>query len=95
MDVIPVPFVSERKHMITRCEMVLDKGSLRIHPKFEKLIVSLRTSVEQYGISDKDLTSYNDIFDAFILAPRLRPFLRFEQDLHIVRIIQCSFWHQI
>lgn len=27
MDVIPVPFVSEHKHMITRCKMVSDRGS--------------------------------------------------------------------
>ena len=74
MDVIPVPFVSEHKHMITRCKMVSDKGYLSIHPKFEKLIISLRTAVEQDGILDKELTSYNDIFDAFRLALKYHRF---------------------
>jgi hypothetical protein len=74
MNVIPVPFVSEHKHMITRCKLIVDSGSLLIHPKFEKLIVSLRTAVEQDGTLDKDLTSYNDIFDAFRLALKYHKF---------------------
>ena len=41
---------------------------MQIHPKFEKLIVSLRTAIEEEGVLDKELTSYNDIFDAFRLA---------------------------
>jgi hypothetical protein len=68
MDVIPVHFVSEHKHMITRCKMILEKSLLELHPKLEKLIISLRTAVEEDGILDKELTSYNDIFDAFRLA---------------------------
>jgi hypothetical protein len=74
MNIIPVAFVSEHKHMITRCKIVVDRGTLRIHPKLEKLIVSLRTAVEQDGILDKDLTSYNDIFDAFRLALKYHKF---------------------
>jgi hypothetical protein len=68
MDVIPVPFVTQHKHMITRCKMILEKGQFEVHPKFEKLIVSLRTAIEEEGVLDKELTSYNDIFDAFRLA---------------------------
>lgn len=68
MDVIPVPFVTQHKHIITRCKMILEKGQFEVHPKFEKLIVSLRTAIEEEGVLDKELTSYNDIFDAFRLA---------------------------
>lgn len=68
MDVIPVHFASEHKTMITRCKMMLEQGLLQIHPKFDKLIVSLRTAIEEEGNLDKELTSYDDIFDAFRLA---------------------------
>jgi hypothetical protein len=74
MDVIPVHFVSEHKHMITRCKMILEKSLLELHPKLEKLIISLRTAVEEDGILDKELTSYNDIFDAFRLALKYNKF---------------------
>lgn len=48
--------------------MMLEQGLLQIHPKFDKLIVSLRTAIEEEGNLDKELTSYDDIFDAFRLA---------------------------
>jgi hypothetical protein len=43
--------------------------SITINPKFDKLITSLRTAVENgEGLLDKETTSYNDIFDAFRLS---------------------------
>jgi hypothetical protein len=74
MDIIPVQFVSEHKTMITRCKMILEKGILQVHPKYEKLIIALRTAIEEEGILDKNLTSYNDIFDAFRLALKYHKF---------------------
>jgi hypothetical protein len=74
MDIIPVQFVSEHKTMITRCKMILEKGILQVHPKYEKLIIALRTAIEEEGIMDKNLTSYNDIFDAFRLALKYHKF---------------------
>jgi hypothetical protein len=42
---------------------------IEINPyRFDKLITSLITAVDNDGILDKDSTSYNDIFDAFRLA---------------------------
>jgi hypothetical protein len=42
---------------------------IAINPdKFDKLITSLRTAVDNDGTLDKESTSYNDIFDAFRLA---------------------------
>ena len=46
---------------------------LSIH-KFDKLITSLRTAVDNDGVLDKEATSYNDIFDAFRLALRFYHF---------------------
>jgi hypothetical protein len=51
--------------------MILEQepGKIAINPdKFDKLITSLRTAVDNDGTLDKEATSYNDIFDAFRLA---------------------------
>ena len=46
-----------------------DRGKIAINPdRFDKLITSLRTAVDNDGTLDKEATSYNDIFDAFRLA---------------------------
>jgi hypothetical protein len=43
-----------------------DGGRIAINPdRFDKLITSLRTAVDNDGKLDKESTSYNDIFDAF------------------------------
>jgi hypothetical protein len=34
----------------------------------DKLITAFRTEVDNYGILDKEATSYNGVFDVFILA---------------------------
>jgi hypothetical protein len=69
MKVIPVHFGREHKSMLTHCKMLLEKGALQIEPRFDKLIISLRTAVENgEGILDKQATSYDDLFDAFRLA---------------------------
>jgi hypothetical protein len=74
MDIIPVQFVSEHKTMITRCKMILEKGILQVHSKFDKLIIALRTAIEEDGNLDKELTSYHDIFDALRLALKYQKF---------------------
>ena len=46
-----------------------DRRKIAINPdKFDKLITSLRTAVDNDGVLDKKAISYNDIFDAFRLA---------------------------
>ena len=50
--------------------MLFEKGHVSINQKHDKLIASLRTAVENEGIPDKEVTSYDDIFDAFRLALR-------------------------
>ena len=71
MKIVPVNFNSEHKAMLGHCKMLLehDGGRIAINPnRFDKLITSLRTAVDNDGTLDKEATSYNDIFDAFRLA---------------------------
>ncbi len=71
MRIVPVNFNKEHKAMLGHCKMIMenDDGRIAINPdKFDKLITSLRTAVDNDGTLDKESTSYNDIFDAFRLA---------------------------
>jgi hypothetical protein len=49
-----------------------DGRHIAINPKFDKIITSLRTAVENKGALDKDATSYDGVFDAFRLAILIR-----------------------
>jgi hypothetical protein len=71
MKIAPVNFNKEHKAMLGHCKMILEHEprKIAIKPdKFDKLIISLRTAVDNDGTLDKESTSYNDIFDAFRLA---------------------------
>jgi hypothetical protein len=74
MTVIPVNFSTEHKAMLSHCKMLFEKGQISVSSKHDKLITSLRTAVENEGVLDKEVTSYNDIFDAFRLALRFYSF---------------------
>ena len=78
MTVVPVNFAKEHKDMIAHCRNLMSNGLVSIYPKqrFDKLITSLRTAVDNKGTLDKEATSYSDIFDAFRLAMK---FYRFDQ----------------
>jgi hypothetical protein len=57
--------------MLTHTKKVLEYNgcSIAINPKFEKLLTSLKTAVENGESSlDKEATSYDDIFDAFRMS---------------------------
>ena len=65
--------------MLVHAKKILEcnGGSIAINPTFDKLITSIRTSVEnREGLLDKEVTSYDDIFDAFRLAMK---FYHFEE----------------
>jgi hypothetical protein len=69
--VVSVHFAREHKRMLAHAKKVLEYnvGSIAINPKFDKLIISLRTAVENgEGLLDKEATSYDDIFDAFRMS---------------------------
>ena len=74
MVVIPVNFSTEHKAMLGHIKMLFEEGHISINPKHDKLITSLRTAVENEGVLDKEVTSYDDIFDAFRLALRFYSF---------------------
>ena len=77
MRIVPVNFNTEHKAMLGHCKMILenDGGRIAINPdKFDKLITSLRTAVDNDGTLEKEATSYNDIFDAFRLALKFYSF---------------------
>jgi len=79
MKVVPVNFNKEHKAMLGHCKMILeqDPRKIAINPdRFDKLITSLRTAIDNDGTLDKESTSYNDIFDAFRLALK---FYHFEE----------------
>ena len=75
MVVIPINFSTEHKAMLGHAKMMLEDGYISIdQKKHDKLITSLRTAVENEGVLDKEVTRYNDIFDAFRLALRFYSF---------------------
>jgi hypothetical protein len=71
MRIVPVNFHSEHKAMLGHCKMILenDGGRIAINPdRFDKVITSIMTAIDNDGALDKESSSYNDIFDAFRLA---------------------------
>ena len=48
-------------------------GMIAINPKFNKLIIALRTAVENgEGSLDKEATSHDDLFDSFRMSLQFR-----------------------
>ena len=74
MIVVPVPFSVEGAKMLQHAKSLVedidDDGSslVAIHPKFDKLLTGLRTSVATEFKLDKTETVYSDQVDAFRLA---------------------------
>ena len=65
MFIVPIHFCKEHKQMLAHAKKVLEynSGSIGINQKFDKLITSLRTTVENgEGLLDKEATNYDDIF---------------------------------
>jgi hypothetical protein len=72
MLVEPVAFGVEHKQLLYHAKFMLENKYLDIHPSFDKLITSLRSAWAKDGVLDKELTSFDDILDAFRLC--LRPY---------------------
>ena len=67
MKIVRVNFNSEHKAMLGHCKMILenDGGRIAINPdRFDRLVTSLRTVVDNDGILDKE----SNMFDALRLA---------------------------
>ena len=72
MRVEPVSFGVEHKQLLYHVKFLLENKYLQIHPTMDKLIIALRSAWAKDNVLDKEVTSHNDILDAFRLA--LRPF---------------------
>src|SRR5215203_4601445 len=68
--VVPVSFNAEGRKMLIVTKWMLDTGWLAIHPKFEKLLASLRTATAREGVLDKGQTAHDDVLDALRLSLR-------------------------
>jgi hypothetical protein len=74
MIIVPVPFSVEGAHMLQHAKYIMEEtdedGSslIAIDKRFDKLLIGLRTAVANEYKLDKEVTSYDDIVDAFRLA---------------------------
>ena len=66
--VIPVPFSTTHKQMISHLAQLFNDEYMAVPEKFDRLIVSLKTAVVNEYTLDKESTSYDDIFDATRLS---------------------------
>lgn len=83
MFAIPVSFAKHHNDMQAHCIELLEhtNGHMAIHPKFNKIITSLRTAVEDgLGNLDKEVTSHDNLLVAFRLS--LLFFLAYKDGLH-------------
>jgi hypothetical protein len=64
----PVNFNTEHKSMLSNLHAVISKGYLAIDPKYDKLLISLRTAYANELSLDKEQTSYDDLLDALRLS---------------------------
>jgi hypothetical protein len=74
MIVVPVPFSVEGAKMLQHAKWIMEEtdedGSslIAIDKSFDKLLTGLRTAVANEYKLDKEVTSYDDLLDAFRLA---------------------------
>jgi hypothetical protein len=69
--IIPIQFSKYHKEMLAHTKEMLEyqHRQVAIHPRFDKLLISLRTAVEKGdGTLDKEATSHDDLFDAFRMS---------------------------
>jgi hypothetical protein len=69
MFLIPVAFNKEGKNMLSHVKLLMERKGVAIHPRFNKLLIALRTATEN-GESklDKDATSHDDLYDAWRMS---------------------------
>jgi hypothetical protein len=73
MLVEPVAFGMEHKQLLYHAKFMLENQYVQIHPThFDKLVTSIRSAWAKDGVLDKEVTSFDDILDAFRLC--LRPY---------------------
>jgi hypothetical protein len=63
--------MTDHKQMLTHLHLLINKGYLAIPKEYDKLILSLRTTIASEYTLDKDATNYDDLLDTFHLSLRL------------------------
>ena len=70
MFVVPVSFSTDGPNMLQHLKTLLEDSDniVAIHPRYNKLLIALRTAIANEMKLDKEQTSYNDLLDAFRMA---------------------------
>jgi hypothetical protein len=68
MEILPISFNTAHKEMLSHLYLMINKEYLAIPEKYEKLIISLRTSQAKEYSLDKEQTSYDDLLDGLRLS---------------------------
>jgi hypothetical protein len=69
MFVVPIYFGKRHKEMLAHCKRLIEEnGLVAIHPRYDKLLIALRTATERDGKLDKEATSHDDLFDSFSMS---------------------------
>ena len=66
--IIPVSFNANHKAMLSNLHLLVSKGYVAIHPKYDKLITAMRTAYANELSLDKHQTSYDDLLGSLRLA---------------------------
>jgi hypothetical protein len=68
--VVPIVFRTKRKEMLQHLHKLVSTHNIRINPKFDRLITSLKTATSKNDTYDLDKanTSYDDSLDSLQLA---------------------------
>ena len=70
MIVIPISFATDGPSMLQHLKHILERPQpcLAIHPRFDKLLIGLRSSTATEMKLNKEDTSYDDLVDAMRMA---------------------------
>jgi hypothetical protein len=74
MKIVPIAFSVEGAHMLQHAKWLMeeteedDSSLIAIDKHFDKLLTGLRTAVANEYKLDKEVTSFDDLVDAFRLA---------------------------
>lgn len=68
MKVKPISFSTDHRRMLQNLVILMQNGKIAISPKFDRLLVALRTAVAEDYSLDKARTLHNHVLDALRLA---------------------------
>ena len=68
MIVCPINFGDKHIDLLHHAKNIVEKHRIKINPRFDNLITSLKTAREDDGLLDKVVTSFDDLFDGFRLC---------------------------